>query len=104
MKKLKLSVTHLINRALNGRISQKISTVFLLFFILSILLTYFLYQFVSRDYALSNMEQNSRQTLVSVSSNILEMIDNIDNNYNLLLKSSRFLPRRGRNMIIFYLP
>lgn len=87
MKKLKLCMTHLINRALNGRISQKISTVFLLFFILSILLTYFLYQFVSRDYALSNMEQNSRQTLVSVSSNILEMIDNIDNNYNLLLKS-----------------
>lgn len=87
MKKLKLYMANWINRALNGRISQKISTVFLLFFILSILLTYFLYQFVSRDYALSNMEQNSRQTLVSVSSNILEMIDNIDNNYNLLLKS-----------------
>lgn len=87
MKKLKLYMANWINRALNGRISQKISTVFLLFFILSILLTYFLYQFVSRDYALSNMEQNSRQTLVSISSNILEMIDNIDNNYNLLLKS-----------------
>lgn len=73
--------------AFHSKISRKISSVFLLFMILSVLLTFFLYQYVSTGYALSNMEQYSRQTLVSVSSNITEMIDNADNTYRLMLKA-----------------
>lgn len=73
--------------AFHSKLSRKISSVFLLFMILSVLLTFFLYQYVSTGYALSNMEQYSRQTLISVNSNITEMIDNADNTYRLMLKA-----------------
>lgn len=80
-------IINLWNWAFHSKISRKISTVFFLFLFLSVILTYFSYRYVSREYVLSNMEQHSRQTLTSIRSNIVEMVENTNNSYNLLLKS-----------------
>ena len=71
----------------HSKISRKISTVFFGFLLLSVILTYFSYRYVSKEYVLSNMEQHSRQTLTSIRSNIVEMVENTNNSYSLLLKS-----------------
>lgn len=75
------------NWAFHSKISRKISTVFFGFLLLSVILTYFSYRYVSKEYVLSNMEQHSRQTLTSIRSNIVEMVENTNNSYSLLLKS-----------------
>jgi two-component system sensor histidine kinase YesM len=80
-------ISNLWNWAFHSKISRKISTVFFLFLFLSVILTYFSYRYVSREYVLSNMEQHSRQTMTSIRSNIVEMVENTNNSYNLLLKS-----------------
>lgn len=87
MGKRKASVLNLWNWAFHSKISRKISTVFFGFLLLSVILTYFSYRYVSKEYVLSNMEQHSRQTLTSIRSNIVEMVENTNNSYSLLLKS-----------------
>ena len=87
MGKRKVSALNLWNWAFHSKISRKISTVFFGFLLLSVILTYFSYRYVSKEYVLSNMEQHSRQTLTSIRSNIVEMVENTNNSYSLLLKS-----------------
>ena len=87
MGKRKHTGLNLWNWAFHSKISRKISTVFFVFLLLSVILTYFSYRYVSKDYVLSNMEQHSRQTLTSIRSNIVEMVENTNNSYSLLLKS-----------------
>ena len=87
MGKRKVSTLNLWNWAFHSKISRKISTVFFGFLLLSVILTYFSYRYVSKEYVLSNMEQHSRQTLTSIRSNIVEMVENTNNSYSLLLKS-----------------
>ncbi|MDU4975074.1 MAG: cache domain-containing protein, partial [Hungatella hathewayi] len=87
MGKRKHTGLNLWNWAFHSKISRKISTVFFGFLLLSVILTYFSYRYVSKDHVLSNMEQHSRQTLTSIRSNIVEMVENTNNSYSLLLKS-----------------
>lgn len=87
MGKRKVSALNPWNWAFHSKISRKISTVFFGFLLLSVILTYFSYRYVSKEYVLSNMEQHSRQTLTSIRSNIVEMVENTNNSYSLLLKS-----------------
>lgn len=70
----------------NQKISRKITVIFLLFVICSIIMTHVLYTYVSEKYSASRMENLSHQTLVSVGSSVVEIVEAVNNNYNLLLK------------------
>jgi len=74
------------NWAFHHNISRKISLIFLLFLISSILLTYIFYQSVSFIYTKKNLDRSLSQTLLSLRSNIVDMVEGADDNYNLLLK------------------
>ncbi len=70
----------------NQKISRKIIMIFLLFEFFSIIMTYVLYLYVSESYTTSRMENLTEQTLVSVKSNVVEIVNTVNNNYNLLIK------------------
>lgn len=68
------------------KISQKIAIVYILFVMSSVIFTYLLYGYVLRTYSETSQSNSSKQTLISVKTNLTEMIDTANNNYDLLLK------------------
>lgn len=96
MKSLKTRISAIISWSLYGKLSRKITTVFLLFIISSVTLSYMLYKYNAANYALTNIKQSTKQTLVSVSQNISNMIESTDNNYSLLLKTDIAALSSGR--------
>lgn len=67
-------------------ISRKIMSVFVGFFLVSFFLTYTLYSWVSGRQADEMLEQSSRQLVLSVRNNLDEMVLNVNDDFNLLLK------------------
>lgn len=67
-------------------ISRKILAVFGMFFLFSFFLTYTLYSWASENQAGEMMEQSSRQLVSSVKNNLDEMVLNVNDDFNLLLK------------------
>ena len=67
-------------------ISRKILTVFVVFFLFSFFLTYSLYSWASKNQADDLMERSSRQLVNTVKNNLDEMVLNVNDDFNLLLK------------------
>lgn len=72
--------------AFHHKISRKIGIVFFLFILTSIFISFLLYQSISAIFTKKNLDQSLYQTLLSIETNIENIIENADNNYNLLLK------------------
>ncbi len=87
MHVMKKYITRMVNWSFYGKLSRKITTVFLLFVITSITLSYSLFQYNATSYTLSNINRSTKQTLVSISQNITDMIRIANSNYALLLKT-----------------
>ncbi|GAA0179018.1 hypothetical protein SH2C18_19720 [Clostridium sediminicola] len=84
--RLKKIFDHLKRLLFNQKISRKIALVYVLFIMSSIIFTYLLYSYVLETYSAVSQNNSSKQTLISVKTNLVEMIDTANNNYNLLLK------------------
>lgn len=67
-------------------ISRRILSVFVIFFLISFCLTGTLYSWASRNQAREMMEQSSRQLVSAVKNNLDEIVLNVNDDFNLLLK------------------
>lgn len=67
-------------------ISRKILSVFVIFFLISFCMTLTLYSWASKNQADELMQQSSRQIVSAVKNNLDEMVLNVNDDFNLLLK------------------
>ena len=67
-------------------ISRRIMAVFVIFFLISFFLTYSLYSWAARKQEDSMIEQSSVQMVTGVRNNLDEMVLNVNDDFNMLLK------------------
>ena len=73
--------------ALHKDISKTVQTIFLCCTIITILIIWILYKYISSVYILENMKYSTREVLNSIDSNIIDVIESANSNYSLLLKN-----------------